>query len=529
LLALPSLKEIVSKQSLRNTLLSQSNVRAPTSGLTINLTTTNDKHHKYTNTITTTMARRTRSKKSASSNRTDNVDIKVEETPEGKIENTEVDIDLGCMDEVPDMSATPTNKQGEEVVAKTESVIPAAPATEYEEDLIDYDDDELLPAVDSGIGSDDTPIDFEDDDIKLEDDIAIKHSTEQVTAEEQAEIEATKRVVAEEALVQAKYIMSLGPQTLLTQSDMAGALQLNRVGDTVVVNIAVNGVKYEISWKVTGFEEHEPDPQNVIEQCAALATTQEPTALTVDTTQRKPSSSLRDAAPLSGSTPKAAHFTATKCKFGKFCTKGTACPFDHTIKSKLCTWVNTTMGCAKGLKCEFSHDNEGTKCTRGPSRFTCANGKGCAFKHDDDVRKALAPAPVPKPKLVASPAPTPAPQQIEVVDSTPPANVPKGHKAAISSLANVPTGPKAKGTATQLGQGAGQKRGRGEDDEGDNAVQRQKVSHDHDNNNGHRAVRQHRGRSRGNVRGRGRGRGRGGAGVGAGTGGFSIKGAAGAQ
>jgi hypothetical protein len=458
------------------------------------------------------MARRTRSNNSASSKNTDNVDIKIEGVPEVKTENIEVDIDLGSMDEVPNMSTTPTMKE-EDTVTNAETVAPAAPAAEYVEDMIDYDDDELTPAVDSGIGSDDAPIDFEGEDIKLED------LKEETTAEEQAEIEATRRVAAEESLMQAKYIMSLGPQTLLTQSDMAGALQLNEVGDTVVVNISVNSVKYEIMWKVAGFEETEP--QDVIEQCAALATTQQPT-LTVDTAPRKPSFSLRDAAPLSGSTPKAAQFSS-KCKFGKFCIRDAACPFDHTIKPKLCTWVNTAQGCTKGFDCEFSHDNEGTKCTRNSSRFTCANGKGCAFKHDDDVREA--PAPTSKPKPVAQPTAVAPVQQIQVVDSTPPANAPKGPKATSVPPTNAPTGSKAMSAAPQLGKSAGQKRNRDEDDEGEQAVQRPKLSHD-DGNNKHRTVKQHRGRGRGNCRGRGRARG--GAGVGAATGGgeFSIKGAA---
>jgi hypothetical protein len=453
------------------------------------------------------MALRTRSNNSVSFKNTDNVDIKIEEVSRVKTENIEVDIDLGSLNEVPNMSTAPTIKE-KDTVTKAETIAPAAPAAEYEEDMIDYGDDELYPAVDSGIGSDDTPIDFEGEDIKLED---IK---EEITAEEQAEVEAKQRVAAEESLMQARYIMSLGPQTLLTQSDMAGALQLNEVGDTVIVNVCVNGVKYEITWKVAGFEETEP--QDVIDQRAVLATTTQQPALTVDTAPRKPSFSLRDAAPLSGSTLKAAPFTE-KCKFGKFCTKGAACPFDHTIKPKLCTWVNTAQGCTKGFECEFSHDNEGTKCTRSPSRFTCANGKGCAFRHDDDVRKASAPSLKPKP--VAQSAPPASVQQIQVVDSTPPENAPKGPKAASSPPANAPTGPKANGTAPQLGKGAGQKRNRDDDDEAGNSVQRQKVSH-LNGNNSHRAVKQHRGR--------GRGRGRGGArvGVATGGGGFSIKGAA---
>lgn len=461
------------------------------------------------------MGRRTRSSNSASSKK-ETVDIKIEEVPVACTADTEVDIDFDIMDEITNQDIPPTIKE-EQVVVKTEPITSATPVAEYEEDIIDYDDDDLAPA---GSNSDDTLIGIEDEDIKLEGNGISEEPreaaevTEKTMTEEQAEIEAAERVAAEERLVRAKFVMSLGPQTLLTKSsDMANALQLNAIGDAVTVNISANGVNYEVTWKVAGMDESQP--QGTIEQCAALATTPQPAALTVDTTQRK-TSSLRDAAPLSGSTPSASHLT-TKCKYGKWCTKGAACPFDHTIKLKLCTWINTAQGCTKGEGCDFSHENEGTKCTRSSSRFTCANGRGCAFKHHDDVRRA----PVPKSKAVAPPA---LAQQTEAVDPTPPANTPNGPKASSSPLPNAPKGPETNGTAPQLSKGAGQKRGRDEEDEAGKSVQRPKLHHDSAINNHHRGVKQHRGRGRGN--GSGRGRGRGGAGVVAGAGELKIRGAA---
>ncbi|KAH4046949.1 hypothetical protein HBI29_166040 [Parastagonospora nodorum] len=343
----------------------------------------------------------------------------------------------------------------------------AAPAAEYQEDLIDYDDDELLPAShDSG---DDTLIGLDDTDIKFEDEITVAKDTS--LAEQQADHAQGMQEVAEHHLEQAKYMMSMGPQTLLGSSpDMASALQLNNVGDNVTVNVSVDGITYEITWKVAAV--HGEQPQPAIEQPAA--------SIAVNTTQRK--TSLRDAPPLSTSANPAAR-SAVKCKFGSKCNKGTSCTFEHTVKVKLCTWVNTAQGCTKGKACEFSHDNEGAKCTRSTTRSDCANGKGCAFKHGDDVGIAV------KPKAVA-----PAAEQVKTL---PPADAPIGPKVANAPPSNAPTGPKGTG-----------KRSRDQDDDGGNETQHKRVNNSTDNfkagGSNNRGVKQYRGRGRGNARAGGR-------------------------
>lgn len=373
-----------------------------------------------------------------------------------------------------------------------------APVAEYEEDLIDYDDDKLVPAGhDSG---DDTLIGLNDVDIKFEDETTV--AKVKSLAKEQADNTQAMQEVADQYFAQAKYMMSMGPQTLLGSSpNMASVLQLNNVGDNVNVNVSINGFTYEVTWKVAAV--HGEQPQPAIEQPAA--------SFAVNTTQRK--TSLRDASPLSASALPAAR-SAIKCKFGSKCNKGTSCTFDHTVKVKLCAWVNTAQGCTKGKACEFSHDNEGAKCTRSTTRTGCANGKGCAFKHGDDVGIAV------KPKTVAPPA--------EQVKTAPPTNAPIGPRGGNIPPTNAPTGPKSNGGAQQDAKFAGQKRRRDQDDDGGNETQHKRVNDTTGNfkagSSNNRGVEQHQGRGRGNARAGDRGRG------GAEPGGeMRIKGAAGGQ
>jgi hypothetical protein len=363
----------------------------------------------------------------------------------------------------------------------TKDTMIAAPAAEYQEDLIDYDD-ELLPAShDSG---DDTLIGLDDTDIKFEDETTVAKDTSLV--EEQADHAQAMQEVADQHFEQAKYMMSMGPQTLLGSSpDVASALQLNNVGDNVTVSVSVNGITYEITWKVAAIHDEQPQPA---------------TSIAFNTTQRK--TSLRDAPPLSTSATPAAR-SAVKCKFGSKCNKGTSCTFDHTVKVKLCTWVNTAQGCTKGKACEFSHDNEGAECTRSTTRSDCANGKGCAFKHGDDVGIAV------QPKTVA-----PAAEQAKTL---PPAHAPIGPKVANAPPTNAPTGPKGNG-----------KRSRDQDDDGGNETQHKRFNNSTRNfkadGSNNRGVKQYRGRGRGNARAGGRGH------VGGVPGGdMRIKGAAGGQ
>jgi hypothetical protein len=239
-------------------------------------------------------------------------------------------------------SRTPSNNSTEEVAAilTTEAQIdidlshpalspleedetiamPTAPAEEYVEDILDFDDDELVPA----------------------------NIVKSTTAEEQA---ASAQASDTSRLYDAKLGMAWSAEMMLTQSpDLASALHLHHVGDAITVQISVHGVTYDICWTI-----------------AAIT-----------------SESSATSAPAHGPASEPPARSAIKCKFGKFCKKGGACAFDHSAKSKLCIWINTPTGCAKGGECEYSHECEGVKCTKGDARGTCMNGSRCAYKHEDN-------------------------------------------------------------------------------------------------------------------------------------------------
>lgn len=350
----------------------------------------------------------------------------------------------------------------------------------YEEDLLDYEDDELVPSNTNNILA---ATESADNSINVQADGAEQENS--LEAEESLEHAENAQATAEVHHEHAKLGMAWGAQTMLTQSpDMAGALQLNDIGDTVSVNITANGVIYEVTWKVTSFV----DPEDTEAYPSTTTTTNSAPAV-------KRTNSLRDAPPLSSSLPTAPH-ASIKCKFGRCCKNGTACPFDHTVKPKLCGFVNTAQGCTNATACEFSHENEGVKCKRSTLRTACANGRGCAFKHGDDFVKGV--------KVEEK-----VEVKREVAKDAAPLAAPTGPKEV--KVEGAPKGPKGDGTK----QIAGQKRGRGDDDEVGNAPKGPRLAQDG------RGGRQHRGRGRGQGRGVGRGRG----GVGGGQG-LRIRGAA---
>jgi hypothetical protein len=243
------------------------------------------------------------------------------------------------------------------------------------------------------------------------------------------EATADEPIAAETRLLQAQAAMAWSISTMLTQTpEMTAYLQLHHPGDAATVTATANGTTYEVIWKVVNVS---GAPQ-----------------------------SLRNAAPLpTGPLPS----PAVKCKFGRACKNGAACPYEHTAKAKLCAWVNTPQGCSKSAECEFSHESEGMRCTRSATRKGCANGRGCAFKHSDDGGK-----------------------------------IP-------------PTDLKAHGVNENTEPLVGRKRERGLEDEGENASQRRRLADNGEASTSRREGRQHhgQGRSRGYASGRGRGRGRG--------------------
>jgi hypothetical protein len=285
-------------------------------------------------------------------------------------------------------------------------------AEDYQEDLIDYDDDDLEPAI--------TEVEFNESEIE---------STE-VAPEQQAALH----------IEQAKVGMAWSISTMLSNTpEIASALQLTSIGASASTEVTVAGVTYEVTWKVVGIEGVQTPTTDI-------------------------------AAP---PTPSA---STTKCKFGRHCTKGASCPFDHGTKTKLCIWVNTLGGCSNGSVCAHSHEHAGTMCTRSKYRSNCANGKACAYQHLDDVYRSGAM----KVKKIEV-----GDERKERVDGE--EAVDEGER---TPPANAPTGPK-------LGKGVGQKRGR---EDGDGVGGRP----------GQIPRGNQRGRGRGRGSGRGRGRGRGG-------------------
>jgi hypothetical protein len=221
-----------------------------------------------------------------------------------------------------DLSDSTLSPQGEDETI----CMPTAPAEEYVENILDFDDDELAPRTETTI--------------------------ESATVEVQS---TTTQAPSASRLHDAKLGMAWSVEMMLTQSpDLASALHLHKVGDAVTVQVTVSGVTYDVCWTV-----------------ATL--TSEPSV----------SASAKDAS-TTASAPETLTRSSMKCKKGKFCKKGSACAFDHSTKFKLCIWVNTPNGCANGGGCEFSHECEGVKCSKGETRGTCVNGTRCAYKHGDD-------------------------------------------------------------------------------------------------------------------------------------------------
>ncbi|KAF2027961.1 hypothetical protein EK21DRAFT_114309 [Setomelanomma holmii] len=221
---------------------------------------------------------------------------------------------------------------------------------EHEEDLIDYDDDDL----DVPIGTAD--VKNEHRDINLEVVIAAPdtHEDQAVTFPEEA-TEASNTMYEH-----AKYAMIWGTTALLTKNpELATALGLNDVENTVTVDVSQNGFTYEVIWKVKGIENSNGAPEEV---SIASTEAQKDTAIEKSTTTELIATST------------AAATTAT---------------YPSKSRSmKLCVYVNTPQGCSGGSRCEFSHEKEGKKCTSSDKRMMCPNGRKCAFKHWDDFKSA---------------------------------------------------------------------------------------------------------------------------------------------
>jgi hypothetical protein len=308
-----------------------------------------------------------------------------------------------------EIAPLPVVNEEEPTLPAVDEEAPNMPA-EAEEDLVDYDDHNL--------------------DVFADDTTLVEPEPAEMVEPEAAEPKLTPEQQAAANLEQAKLGMAWSTSTMFSNTpEIASALGLHKIGESAHTEIVVDGVTYAVTWKVVGIEGVEAAP-------AATAT-----------------------APAT---------FATKCRFGKLCNKGAACPFDHTVKARPCTWVNTLQGCSKGANCEFGHELEGVKCTRSKYRSNCVNGKACAYKHLDDVAQVAKPQEKKDGEKLDGEE-----EKVEKADGetekekhTPPKNAPTGPK-----LPNAPTGPKA-------ANGAGQKRGREAGDDGGRQAQRPRGNND---------------------------------------------------
>jgi hypothetical protein len=307
-----------------------------------------------------------------------------------------------------------------------EEVATVTTVTEYAEDVIDYDDDDLGPvandkSVDPILEVEDL-LNLDEEIPKVEDEARFVDATKRVDGNETETTTEVKGDIASNAqqlLAQAKGGLVWSVNMLLTQvPHMPESLHLNAEGDYAEVQVPFNGQIIEVSWKIAGtYDRTKTDGAENTEAAANGQTGA--TATNVESAEVTPAES--DDAINNGGTPPATSADGaplTRCKFGKFCAKGKDCPYDHTIKKKLCVWVNSLQGCAQGDACEFSHEIAGVPCTRSTTRSMCQNGRSCAYQHQDDQ-----------------------------------AWTPAGLKNAVNK--NIPTGPNN-----------GQKRGRGGDGDG---------------------------------------------------------------
>lgn len=441
----------------------------------------------------------------------------VEVTPVASEEtDQQININLDPAEEESTSTLTPAPERRTIDMAKN-SAQPTTPETEYEVDIFLDEEPEVTATEDENVATI-----TNSDDALLEELHTLATTTggdHPATAieDEEQDRETQAMLGTDLHLQQAKAGMAWSAKTMLTQTpEMATALQLNKVGDAVTITVTANGVTYEVTWKV-----------------AASVTTDEPkvrepsvTAPTITAA----TSALRDASPLSVSLLKTPFSSSMKCKFGRACNKGALCSYDHAIKPKLCSYVNTAQGCSSGAKCEFSHENEGMKCTRSILRYSCPNGRGCAFSHADDWIKEAQPAkPVQASKSANSIKTEPEEQTYDGTDATPPVDAPTGPKAERDSAIETVSTPKtAVATEKQVSvppagpkhdsipQVTGQKRAREGNEEGGKVAQRPRSTRDSNATSTFRGKRQPRGRGRGASQGIGRGggfRGRGGMGL----------------
>jgi hypothetical protein len=247
--------------------------------------------------------------------------------------------------------------------------------TEYQEDLIDWDDNEIESSTQGATASvdieNDTQVDSDYNVVKAGGKTILTPTATRSPVNADAtidanDVDATTFEYTEEHVQQAKGAVVWSVNKLIVSAPyLTSALRLNSVGDCVTVEVPLNRLNIEVSWKVISTYDEEvlitlQQPLDT-EQLTFLTTELEfsgevPTeaapddvvesieqhlALSTNTTEA--SSLLCEAVPLPAKTLPTSAFSLANlpCKFGKHCAKGAACPFNHTIKQKLCVGSGT--------------------------------------------------------------------------------------------------------------------------------------------------------------------------------------------
>ncbi|KAF1828350.1 hypothetical protein BDW02DRAFT_603490 [Decorospora gaudefroyi] len=181
-----------------------------------------------------------------------------------------------------------------------------APVEEYPEDQIDFDDDDPVLAAVSKTTNTTTVVPTEPEAPKAEAQVEPQPQP-QPDPEPEPEISM---------LDQGRAAMAWGtPTYLTTQPGVITALGLITLGAHAATTVPVDGMTFEVTWSVVGID--------------GACQTSPPTTTSLPPTTTVPTTNPTVTGP--GVVP------PPKCRFGKFCTKGSLCPFDHTIKPKPCT------------------------------------------------------------------------------------------------------------------------------------------------------------------------------------------------
>ena len=173
-----------------------------------------------------------------------------------------------------------TRSSAEDIATPGEKDIGAASTTtEYQENLIDWDDD----VIESGTQDATVGVELEED--TIDPDCKVVEAAEKPVSTPAATTSSVNADATfdandadasleytEEQVQQAKGAVVWSVDTLIGNAPyLTSALLLNSVGDRVTVKVPLNGLNIEVSWKVVGTYDIEVQPLDT-EQLAALPT-----------------------------------------------------------------------------------------------------------------------------------------------------------------------------------------------------------------------------------------------------------------